>query len=118
MVTVLTGVALTQTVDDFDSWMRTIDERIQNVQGKIAAKDGKGVADDATVLRETFKRVEDFWVARGNAADAVDLAKQAGERAADVVKAAAEKDFDRASSQSIKMADTCTTCHRLYRPLQ
>ena len=112
------GVGRTQTVDDFDAWMRTIDERIQDVQGKIAAKDTTGVSDDARVLRDTFKQVADFWIARGNAPDAVDLARQASERAADVAKAAVEKDFDGASSQAIKIADTCTTCHRMYRPLQ
>jgi hypothetical protein len=108
----------TQSVDDFDAWMRTIDEKNQSVQRNIAAKDANAATDDARTLQDTFKLVEDFWVHRGTAPDAVDLAKEAQARAADVAKAVAEKDFDRASSQSIKVAETCTACHRLYRPLQ
>jgi hypothetical protein len=107
-----------QSVDEFDAWMRTIDEKNQSVQRNIAAKDANAATTDATTLQETFKLVEDFWVHRGNAPDAVDLAKEAQARAADVVKAVTDKDFDRASSQSIKVAETCTACHRLYRPLQ
>jgi len=34
-----------------------------------------------------------------------------------VLSAVAAKDFAAASSQSIKVAETCTTCHGLYRPL-
>jgi hypothetical protein len=108
----------TQSVDEFDGWMQTIDEKNQSVQRNIAAKDANAATADATTLQDTFKLVEDFWVHRGNAADAVDLAKEAQARAADVVKAVADKDFDRASSQSVKVAETCTACHRLYRPLQ
>jgi hypothetical protein len=108
----------TQTIDDFDAWMITIDERIQRVQGKIAAKDADGVVADAKALESAFAQVEAFWVSRGNAADAVDLAKQARQRAAALATAAGERDFDRASGESVRVAETCTACHRLYRPLQ
>jgi hypothetical protein len=107
----------TQSVDQFDAWMRTIDEKNQSVQQKIALKDASGATADAVALQDTFKLVEDFWVRRGEAQDAVDLSKEARDRAADVVKALTEKDFDAASTQAIKVAETCTTCHRLHRPL-
>ena len=28
-----------------------------------------------------------------------------------------QKDFDRAQTHSVRIADTCTSCHRVYRPL-
>jgi hypothetical protein len=112
-----TNAVLTQSIDDFDGWMRTIDEKNQSVQQHITRKEADGVTADAQTLQDTFKLVEGFWVRRGNAQDAVDLAKEAQARAADIVKAVAAKDFDAASSQSIKVAETCTPCHRLYRPL-
>jgi hypothetical protein len=111
------GIMFAQSADEFDGWMRTIDEKNQSVQRNIADKDAKAAGDDARTLQDTFKLVEGFWKQRGNAQDAVDLSQKAEERAAEVAKLIAAKDFDGASAQSIKIAETCTACHRLYRPL-
>jgi hypothetical protein len=113
----IAGLAFAQSADEFDAWMRTIDEKNQSVQRNIAGKDAKAAAEDAKALQDTFKLVEGFWKQRGNAQDAVNLAQKAGERAADVARSIAANDFDAASTQSIKIAETCTACHRLYRPL-
>jgi glutamyl-tRNA reductase len=113
----LAGTAFAQSVDEFDAWMRTIDEKNQSVQRNIAAKDASAAAADAKVLQETFKLVEGFWKQRGSAPDAVALSQKAQQLAGEVVKLIAAKDFDSASAQSIKVAETCTACHRLYRPL-
>ena len=111
------GVALAQTVDEFDAWMRTIDERNQSAQRAIANKDATTAAADAKTLQETFKLVEGFWKKRSNTAEAVELAQQAQQFAAEAIKSANQKDFEAASAQTIKIAGTCTACHRLYRPL-
>jgi len=111
------AIAATQSVDEFDAWMRTIEQKTQSVQQSIGSRNADAVAADAKSLEETFRLVEDFWVRRGDATDAVALSKQAREHAADLLKAAADKDFDRASTQAIRVAETCTSCHRLYRPL-
>jgi hypothetical protein len=113
----IASVMLAQSTDEFDVWMRTIDEKNQSVQRNIAAKDAAAATADAKKLQDTFKLVEEFWTRRGNAPDAVELAQTAQEGAAAVVKSTAAKDFDAAASQSIKVANTCTACHRLYRPL-
>jgi hypothetical protein len=112
------GIVLAQSQDDFDAWMRTIDEKNQSVQRNIAAKDSDAASADAKTLEETFKLVEGFWAKRGNAPDAVELSKKAEAQAAEVVKSATAKDYDAASTLSINIAQTCTACHRLYRPLQ
>jgi hypothetical protein len=116
-VALAAGVVFAQTVDDFDGWMRTIDDKTQSVQRNIAAKDTNAVTADAKTLQETFKLVEEFWAKRGNAPDAVELSQKAQEQAAQVLKSATAKDYDAASTESIKIAETCTACHRLYRPL-
>jgi hypothetical protein len=116
-VALAAGVVFAQTVDDFDGWMRTIDDKTQSVQRNIAAKDTNAVTADAKALQETFKLVEGFWAKRGNAPDAVELSQKAQEQAAQVLKSATAKDYDAASTESIKIAETCTASHRLYRPL-
>jgi hypothetical protein len=106
-----------QGADEFDAWMRTIDEKNQSVQNNVAAKDAGAATAGAKVLQDTFKLIEQFFTKRGNASNAVELAQKAQQRAAEVAKSAGAKDFDAAASQSIKIAETCTACHRLYRPL-
>src|SRR5262249_46952902 len=106
VVLLIASAAASQSVDDFDAWMRTIDEKNQSVQQSIARKDGSATAADAAVLQTTFKSVEDFWVRRGDGPDAVDLAKEARERASDVAQASAAQDFDGAAAQAIKVAET------------
>jgi len=115
--TLAVGLVLAQSVDDFDGWMRTIDDKNQSVQRNIAAKDAEASTADAKALQDAFKFVEGFWAKRGNAPDAVELSQKAQEQAAEVLKAIGAKDYDAASTQSIKIAETCTACHRLYRPL-
>ena len=118
LVMALSGaIAAGQSIDEFDAWMRTIEQKTQSVQQNISGRNADAVTADAKSLDEAFRLVEDFWVRRGDAADAVTLSKQAREHAAELLKAAAEKDFDRASTQAIRVAETCTSCHRLYRPL-
>jgi hypothetical protein len=113
----LAASALAQSVDEFDAWMRTIDEKNQSVQRNIGAKDASAALADAKTLQETFKLVEGFWRQRGNAPDAVELSQKAQQLGGEVMKSIAAKDFPNASTQSIKIAETCTACHRLYRPL-
>jgi hypothetical protein len=111
------GLVFAQSVDEFDAWMRTIDEKNKSVQQSIAAKNADAATADAQVLQETFKLIEGFWKKRGNAPDAVELSRKAQELAGDVLRFTTAKDFDSASARSIRIAETRTACHRLYRPL-
>jgi cytochrome c2 len=47
----------------------------------------------------------------------VALSREARQRAEAIEKAAAARNFEGASSEAIKVAETCTACHRLHRPL-
>jgi hypothetical protein len=53
----------------------------------------------------------------GSNADAVELSQKAQQLDSGVTKFIAVKSFPNASAQSIKIAETCTACRRLYRPL-
>lgn len=111
------GAVLAQGPDEFDAWMRTIDEKNQSVQNAIADKNSKAAVADAKALEDAFKQVDSFFVKRGGATDAVALAKQAQREAANVAKLVTGENFVAAAEESIKIAETCTSCHRLYRPL-
>ena len=111
------AVAAGQSVDEFDGWMRTIDEKNQSVQQAIARQDAATAVADAKALQTSFTLVERFWAARDDGKEAVSLSREALERAGAVQRALDAKDFTLASSESVKIAGTCTPCHRLHRPL-
>ena len=106
--------AAAQSIEDFDEWMRTIDEKTQAVQQALAQKDAQVAAK---TLQAHFALVERFWAARDDGKEAVRLSREAREHAEAIANAVAMKDFARAQSESIKMADTRTPCHRLHRSL-
>ena len=116
-VVVMGAAAVTQTVDDFDAWMQAIDEKNRSVQQAIGRKDAAATAADAKALQASFVLVERFWTAREEGKDAVALSREARERAEAIEKASGAGDFDRAAAESIKLAGTCTPCHRMHRPL-
>jgi hypothetical protein len=111
------AVAAGQSVDEFDGWMRTIDEKNQSVQQAIAQQDVATALADAKALQASFALVERFWAARDDGKEAVALSREAFDRASGVERALDAKDFALASSESVKISGTCTPCHRLHRPL-
>ena len=111
------GIVATQSVEEFDGWMRTIDERTQSVQQAIGRQDAAAGAADAKALQASFTLVERFWLARDDGKEAVALSREGRERAGGIERALEARDFARAQSESIKVAETCTPCHRLHRPL-
>lgn len=109
--------ALSQTIDDFDTWMQTIEAKTHSVQQAIGDKRAPAATADAKALQEAFALVETFLAKRGDAADGVAWSKQAQAQARDLETAIAASDFDAAQTHAVAVAATCTPCHRLYRPL-
>jgi hypothetical protein len=97
----------TQSVDEFDAWMRTIDEKNQSVQQHCA----QGL-NAATVMRRCYRTRSSGSKTSGTAAvtpvTPSTWPRKAQARAADVVSAVAAKDSTLPPSQSIKVAETCT----------
>ncbi len=109
------GIVLAQSESDFSGWMKQISATNKQLKGNIAAKDANAAKASAKILEDDFKQVEMFWSKRGNAADAVNLAKTANMAAASVMAAAASGDWAKAGTEAGAIGGTCGQCHMAHR---
>lgn len=109
------GIVLAQSEADYAGWMKQIAATNKQLKGNIAAKDMKAAKANAKILEDNFKEVEMFWSKRGNAADAVNLAKQANMAASNVMSAVGSGDWDKAGTEAGAIGGTCGQCHMAHR---
>ena|SRR5438067_11640520 len=95
--------------------MQAIDDTNKSMASNIALKAAKGASDDAKELTEMFAKVEAFYVAKGDAADAVDLARKSRELSAQILRSVASSDYASATDSATNLSRTCKTCHNFYK---
>lgn len=110
--------ARAQSILEFDKWMQAIERRSQSVQRNLTARDAEAAAADAREIGELYGRLEQFFLKKADAANAVRLSREGRELSASVVRAVAAGDFKAASSAAISVARACRDCHFEYKPLE
>ena len=95
--------------------MQTIEDTNKSLSSNIATQNAPGSTADAKELQTLFAQVENHFVAKGGADDAVDLSRKSKELAESIVKSVAAKDFDAASESATTLSRTCRTCHTFYK---
>jgi hypothetical protein len=95
--------------------MQSIEDTNKSLSSDLALKDDKAVASDAKDLEQMFSKVEIYFTHRGNADDAVDLARRSEQLTGEILKSVAAEDFDTAMDTSTTLSRTCKTCHRSYK---
>lgn len=111
----LAGVVQSAETELDSDLMQNIEDTNKSLSSNIALKDTKGSLSDAKELGEMFVKVETFFVAKGDANDAVDLARKSKGLADSIVKSISAKDFDAATTDSTTLSRTCRTCHTFYK---
>jgi hypothetical protein len=91
--------------------MQRIDRRSQSVQRHLAQRDSVDAISDAREVGELYRLMEGYFTERGDAADAVKLARDA------VITSVQAEDFDAASRSALAIARACRDCHIQYKPL-
>lgn len=114
---VTAGPAVSQSVLQFDKWMQRIDRRSQSVQRHLAQRDSVEAISDAREVGELYRLMEGYFAERGDAADAVKLAKDGATLADAVITSVQVEDFDTASRSALSIAQACRDCHIQYKPL-
>ena len=95
--------------------MQTIEDTNKSLASNIALKVGQGASADAQELAAMFAKVEAFYVHKGNAPDAVELAKKSRELSAQIVRLVAAGDYSTATDTATTLSRTCKTCHNFYK---
>jgi ribosomal protein L9 len=95
--------------------MQTIEDTNRSLSSNIATQNTSGSTSDAKELHDLFVKVESHFVAKGDAADAVDLSRKSIELTDTIVKSVGSKDFGTASEAATTLSRTCRTCHTFYK---
>jgi hypothetical protein len=117
MLVTLASAATNIDLTDFDDdVMKNMDDTVKSLDSDIAGRNVKSAQADAGTVRDGLRWAEEYFARKGNVADAVQLAKQGQELAADVAKSAAMNDFDAALTSYDSLMKTCRRCHDAYKP--
>lgn len=95
--------------------MQAIEDTNKSLASNIAIKDAKASTADAKELEQMFGKVEQFFVDKGDAPDAVDLAKKSKELSIEIVKSVTAQDFETATNSATSISRNCRTCHTFYK---
>lgn len=95
--------------------MQNIEDTNKSLSSNIALANKQAAGDDARELTRMFQEVETFFEHKGDAKNAVDLAKQSRELSADIVQLVATGKFDVATDKATTLSRTCRTCHTFYK---
>ena len=111
----LVGSAMSADVELDTDLMHTIEDTNKSLAANIAAKDAKSSTNDAKELEALFGKVEEYFVTKGDADDAVALSKKIKALSSDIVKSVSASDFDAATNFATTLSRTCKTCHNFYK---
>lgn len=100
-----------------DDLMRDLDKTIKYFEPDITAGNAQSALDDAAVLQDGFKYTEDYFAKKGGAEDAVNISRQGQEALAAAVKLVGDNNFEAAAAAARQTAQTCRSCHDVYKPL-
>ena len=109
------GAAWSAEAEMDTDWMRAIEDANKNLSSDIALKNTKGALNDAKELEEMFVKVEDFFVAKGEAHEAVELSKKSLALTRDISKSVTAGDFDAATNAATTLSRNCRSCHTFYK---
>jgi hypothetical protein len=95
--------------------MQAIEDTNKSLSSNIAIKNIQASTSDAKELEQMFTKVETFFVEKGDAADAVDLAQKSKALTLEIVKSVTSQDFDTATNSATTLSRNCRTCHTFYK---
>jgi hypothetical protein len=113
----LAAVAQAHNLFDFDDWMSRIEDGSQDLQRHIAAKDVAAARSSARELEELYALMQEFFVQRGGAEDAVRMSSEGVEFAKRAQTDLLAGRFAAAKKNALGIAHGCRDCHFTYKPL-
>jgi hypothetical protein len=95
--------------------MQNIEDANKSLSSDIALGNKQAAGDDAKELARMFLEVQTFFEHKGDAANAVDLARQSHDLSAEIVQLVANGKFEVATDKATTLSRTCRTCHTFYK---
>jgi hypothetical protein len=95
--------------------MQSIEDTTKSLSSNLSMHDGPASTSDARDLRDMFAKVQVYFEQRGNAADAVDLARKSRDLSLAIAQSVSSEDYDTALDTSTTLSRACKSCHRAYK---
>src|SRR5262245_701585 len=95
--------------------MQTMEDVNKSLASNLSLRDQKASLVDAAELDRMFAEVEAHFVARGDAANGVEISRQSRGLAQQVHKAVTAGDFDAATDAATQLSRACRRCHTFYK---
>lgn len=115
VLALLSGSVFSAQVEVDEDFMRSVEDTSKSLTDNLAQRNAKGSRSDATELEQMFAQIEAFYVAKGDAPEAVGLSKKSRELSAAVNRLVGTGDFDNAAGSANEIVRTCKTCHNFYK---
>lgn len=101
---------------DVDSYlMQDMENALKDLEPVLTAGNADAALADAQVLREGLQYTYDYFVAKGNAEDAIKIAAEGQAAVERVFAALDEKDLEAAIVAARETANNCKSCHDIYK---
>lgn len=102
---------------DVDSYlMQDMENALKDLEPVLVAGNFDSARADAEVLRGGLQYVYDYFVAKGNAEDAVKMAAEGQATIVRVFAALDSKNLEAAVAAARDTAKNCKACHEVYKP--
>jgi len=95
--------------------MQNIEDTNKSLSSNIALNNKQAAIADAKELTQMFSEVETFFEHKGDAANAVELARQSKALSSDIIGYVAANNFESATTAATTLSRTCRTCHTFYK---
>ncbi|TDK66479.1 hypothetical protein [Sapientia aquatica] len=95
--------------------MQSIEDTNKSLSSNISLNDVAASTADAKELTTMFAQVETYFVQKGDAPDAVELAQKSKNLTIEIAQAVAAKDFEKATNAATNVSRNCRTCHTFYK---
>jgi len=95
--------------------MQSIEDTNKSMSSNISLHDAAASTADAKELTAMFAEVETFFIQKGDAPDAVELAQKSKSLTLEIASDIAAKEYDKATNAATSVSRNCRTCHTFYK---
>jgi hypothetical protein len=96
-------------------FMQDVEDTSINLTDNVAQRDLDSILNNASELAEAFEKLEAFYIAKGDAEDAVALSSKSKALSQQIIMQVDKQDFDAAAVLATELSRTCKACHNFYK---
>jgi hypothetical protein len=103
--------------DEFEmGFMQSVEDVSKDLASNLSVNDETQVSSNIQELKGMFAQIEEHYVKKGDAKDAVTITKNSRTVLEEIEKLVLARNFDAATEKSSEFSRHCKSCHKIYKP--